>query len=642
MSAASTDDPKQRAVLARAQFPRLLQALARRSYRLVGPTVREAAIVYDEIQSVEDLPRGWTDEQNGGTYRLKRRGDEALFGYVVGPHSWKKCLHPPVQRLWTAKRDGNGFHVEEDSQTSVKQAQRMMNSGTANIPARDWHGSLRQSAGDLSKLLRRVTWLAAVFGVLIVTVRAQEPPLKAGASPAPAPAKEDLSLAPAKVDVNPVARDEEIRQRLQSVLDATEWFTAPEVRVEEGVVFLKGRVASDELKKWAGDLARNTQDVVAVVNRMEVAVPSIWDWGPAWSGLMGLWRDFLRSLPLLFFGLLILGLSVGAGLLAARKGRSLLRHRIQARLLRNVIAGGIGVLVFLVGTYIVLRVSGMTQLALTVVGGTGLVGLAVGIAFRDITENFLASIFLSMQRPFETGDLVEVAGVTGYVQQLNVRTTILMNLDGNLVQIPNASVYKSNLCNFTTNANRRAHFDVGIGYDDSITEAQDIALQVLTDHPAVLSEPEPLVLTDSLGKATVNLRVYFWFNGREHSWLKVRSSVIRLVKRAFQKHGISMPDEAREVVFPQGIPITMRDGKPAGTPAAPADKQLPSARPSEELDVVSTKAEGGLQSEAGVLDVQARQAQPLREGENLLPKAPASSSPEEPAHRSPAKTRTSR
>ena len=485
-------------------------------------------------------------------------------------------------------------------------------------------------------------YLAAVYGVLIVTATAQEPPLEAGTSPAASPATEDHSQAPAKVAVNPVARDEEIRERLQSVLDATDWFTAPEVRVEEGVVFLKGRVASDELKKWAGDLARNTQDVVAVANRMEVAEPSIWDWGPAWHGLMGLWRDFLRSLPLLFLGLLILGLSVGAGLLAARKTRSLLRRRIQARLLRNVIAGGIGVLVFLVGTYIVLRVSGLTQLALTVVGGTGLVGLAVGIAFRDITENFLASIFLSLQRPFETGDLVEVSGVTGYVQQLNVRTTILMALDGNLVQIPNASVYKSNLRNFTTNSNRRDHFDMGIGYDDSINEAQEIALQVLTDHPAVLSEPEPSVLVDSLGKATVNLRVYYWINGRKHSWLKVRSSVIRLVKRAFQKHGISMPDEAREVVFPQGIPITMIEGKPAGTPDVQAEEQLPADEPSEEPDVVSTQAEGGLQSEAGVLDEQARQAQPLREGENLLPKAPASSSSEEPARNSPAKSGSTR
>lgn len=514
-----------------------------------------------------------------------------------------------------------------------------MNSGTANIPAWDWHDRVRQSAGDYYALLRRVTWLAAVYGLLIVTVTAQEPPLKAGASPAPPPpAKEELSLAPAKVDVNPVARDEEIRQRLQRVLDATDWFTAPEVRVEEGVVFLKGRVASDELKKWAGDLARNTEGVVAVANRMEVAQPSIWDFGSAWHGLTALWRDLLRSLPFLFLGLLILALSVGAGLLAARKTRSLLRHRIPARLLRNVIAGGIGVVVVLVGTYIVLRVSGLTQLALTVVGGTGLVGLAVGIAFRDITENFLASIFLSMQRPFETGDLVEVSGVTGYVQQLNVRTTILMTLDGNLVQIPNASVYKSNLRNFTTNSNRRDQFEVGIGYDDSITEAQEIALQVLTDHPAVLSDPEPWVLVDSLGKATVNLRVYFWINGRKHSWLKVRSSVIRLVKRAFQKHGISMPDEAREVVFPQGIPITMHDGKLAGTPDAQPEKRFPVDAPSEEPDVVSTKAEGGLESEAGVLDEQARQAQPLREGENLLPKAPDSSFSEKPARNSPAKS----
>ena len=104
--------------------------------------------------------------------------------------------------------------------------------------------------------------------------------------------------------------------------------------------------------------------------------------------------------------------------------------------------------------------------------------------------------------------------------------------------------------------------DVGIGYDDSINEAQEIARNVLANHPAVLNDPEPSVLVDSLGKATVNLRIYFWLNGREHSWLKVRSSVIRLVKRAFQQHSISMPDEAREVVFPQGIPVTMLDRKP--------------------------------------------------------------------------------
>lgn len=482
---------------------------------------------------------------------------------------------------------------------------------------------------DCCKRLLRLLLLSSMCSALTSTVVAQEPVGEAGElQKAPVSTKEEISPAPAKVDVKPVARDEEIRKRIQSVLDATDWFTDPQVRVDEGVVLLNGRVESADLKKWASDLARNTQDVVAVANRMEVPEPSVWDFRPAWRGLLVLWRDFIRSLPFFAFGLLILALSVGTGMLTTRGARAFLRRRIRANLLRNVIARGVGVLVFLFGVYIVLRISGLTQLALTVVGGTGLIGLAVGIAFRDITENFLASIFLSMQRPFETGDLVEVAAVTGYVQQLNVRTTILMTLDGNLVQIPNATVYKSNLRNFTTNSSRREEFVVGIGYDDSINDAQEIARKVLADHPAVLNDPEPSVLVDSLGKATINLRVYFWLNGREHSWLKVRSSVMRLVKLAFQKHGISMPDEAREVVFPNGIPVTLLDGRPADAPAAMPGTWLPPESPHEELAAVSTKAEAGLYSEAVVIEEQARHAHLLKGGENLLPVASGTPTPE--------------
>jgi len=438
---------------------------------------------------------------------------------------------------------------------------------------------------------------------------------------------EERSAAPATVDVMPVARDEEIGRRLQSVLDATGWFTDARVRVDAGVVFLSGRTETEELRKWAGDLARNTQDVVAVANRIEVPQPSVWDLRPAWAGLLALWRDFVHSLPFIVSGMIILALSVGAGMLATRAVAAILARRIEARLLRSVIARGAGVLVVLAGTYVVLRVSGLTQLALTVVGGTGLVGLALGIAFRDITENFLASIFLSMQRPFETGDLVEVAGVTGYVQQLNVRTTILMTLDGNLVQIPNATVYKSNLLNFTSSENRREDFVVGIDYAVLITDAQEVARQVLARHPAVLQDPEPSVLVDSLGPSAVNLRVYFWLNGREHSWLKVRSSVIRLVKRAFQEHGIAMPDDAREVIFPQGVPVTVLDRTPAAAGDAGPQRQGPAAAPAEDTGAVSTQAEAGLYSEAVVIEEQARHAQPLKEGENLLPVAQKPSAP---------------
>ena len=86
----------------------LLNVLKERGYRVVGPTVRDQAVVYDDIGSVADLPAGWTDEQDGGRYRLVRRHDDALFGYAVGPHSWRKFLHPPILRLWQSQRDPDG------------------------------------------------------------------------------------------------------------------------------------------------------------------------------------------------------------------------------------------------------------------------------------------------------------------------------------------------------------------------------------------------------------------------------------------------------------------------------------------------------------------------------------------------------
>ncbi len=432
-----------------------------------------------------------------------------------------------------------------------------------------------------------------------------------------APPDSELSPVAAQVDVEPVARDDQIRERLERILIATGWFSDPRVRVEEGVVFLRGGAATAELKKWAGDLARNTQGVAAVANQMDVKESLAWDFSSARSGLSELRRDALGALPLVLLGVLILALTVLVAWVTTRGVRSLLARRVSSRLLRGLMSRGAGMLVLVAGLYIVLRISGLTQLALTIVGGTGLIGLAFGFAFRDITENYLASIFLSIQRPFHTGDLVEIAGVTGYVRQLNVRTTILMLLDGTLSQLPNAMVYKSAIRNFSNNPNRREDFVVGIGYDDRIDEAQEVARSVLAKHPAVLKDPEPWVLAEDLGKATVNLRIYFWLNGREHSWLKVRSSVIRLIKRAYQDHGISMPDEAREVIFPKGIPVTVLSTSSA-EPQLAATAPAAAARADRTAEVVATAAEGGLSSEADTLDEQARQSKQPDTTENLL------------------------
>ena len=111
-------------VIERGSLDELLGALQRRGYRTVGPVLRDAAIVYDEISSSADLPQGWTDRQDGGTYRVEPRSDEALFGYVVGPHSWKRFLHPPRLQLFRARRgaEESGFEVEDEPEEAPRYA----------------------------------------------------------------------------------------------------------------------------------------------------------------------------------------------------------------------------------------------------------------------------------------------------------------------------------------------------------------------------------------------------------------------------------------------------------------------------------------------------------------------------------------
>ncbi len=109
-----------RAALSRNGLLALIQLLTARGYHVLGPTVRDGAIVYDTVASLADLPAGWTDRQDAGRYRLERRADDALFGYAVGPHSWKRFLHPPTERMWQAHRTEQGFTIEADTAAPPK------------------------------------------------------------------------------------------------------------------------------------------------------------------------------------------------------------------------------------------------------------------------------------------------------------------------------------------------------------------------------------------------------------------------------------------------------------------------------------------------------------------------------------------
>lgn len=428
----------------------------------------------------------------------------------------------------------------------------------------------------------------------------------------PEPAESDAAAAPERVDVAPMAEDSQIKDRLSRILTATEWFENPQVEVNDGVVFLGGSTGTEDYKRWAGDLARNTQDVTAVVNKIEILEPDIWDYQPAFTGLQELWRNIMGAIPFLIFGIVVLILFWGISALVAKGVRLYLTNRQMNDLLQDITARGIGIGVFLLGIYIVFHVADLTNVALTILGGTGLLGIVLGIAFRDITENFLASIFLSVQNPFHAGDLVEINDTIGFIQRLTIRATLLITEEGNHLQIPNSTVYKSSILNYTSNPNQRISFVIGIGYDASVASAQDLALKIFEEHPATLREPEPWILVDELASSTINLKFYFWVDGSKHNVLKVKSSVLRQIKTAYLTEGISMPDNARERVYLdvkkiQSTEKTVPSGeKKTGSPSVPEDATL------------VTKAEGQLESNDEEILEQARMSRSPEEGEDLL------------------------
>lgn len=440
----------------------------------------------------------------------------------------------------------------------------------------------------------------------------------AQASPPAASDEEPAVEVAEQIQVAPLNSDEQIENRLQQIMQATGWFEHPSVEVDRGVVFLGGTADTANHQQWAEATAMKTSDVVAVVNRIEVAEKPLWNFEPALVSLEELGRESIAVLPLVVIAVIIGLLSYFIALTASRFCRWFMNSRVESQLLRQVSGNVVAVLVFIIGLYVALRVSGLTRLAVTVLGGTGLVGLALGFAFRDIAENYLASILISLHRPFRVGDLIEVEGVKGLVRKVTTRGTILNTLDGNQIQMPNSTVYKGKITNYTATPLIRKDFLVGVGFDDSIGDAQQVLMDVLSKHVAVVDDPAPIVVVESLGSATVNLRVYYWFDQTRHSVLKVGSSVIRQAKRKLTDAGITMPDEARELVFPQGVPVQMLSSPSAGKEiAGTLEGQLADAAPqTAESAAFRTDLEPEPTTSAGEGDLGTEQDEVLRATDN--------------------------
>lgn len=204
--------------------------------------------------------------------------------------------------------------------------------------------------------------------------------------------------------------------------------------------------------------------------------------------------------------------------------------------------------IMLIGILIALDLLGLTSVVGAVLGSAGVVGLVLGFAFRDIAENYIAGILLSVRRPFEPGDHVLIENREGRVISVNSRATVLMTMDGNHLQLPNSLVFKSVVLNYSKNPKRRFDFAMLIDAGQSIREAQTLAISAITDIEGVLDDPAPSWTVVEYGAAGIQLRFFGWLDQRESDLGKVRSEAIRRVKAAFAKAGIESPRTTYHIV----------------------------------------------------------------------------------------------
>jgi small conductance mechanosensitive channel len=379
------------------------------------------------------------------------------------------------------------------------------------------------------------------------------------------------------------------------------------VSVEAGIVRLEGQAPDSESAARAVEIARRTEGVAGVDDAIEVVVDPV-------SRLRATRRqaeerllDLIARLPLFAVSVLVFVLFA---LLARTVGRwrapfrRLGSHPFAQELARQVVVLAIVVL----GAVVALDILDATSLVAALLGTAGIFGIAIGFAFRDLAENYIASVLLSLRQPFAPSDHVVIDGNEGLVIRLTSRATILMTLDGNHLRLPNSKVFKATILNYTRNPTRRFGIGVGVGVDVDLVEAQRLGIEVLAATPGVLHDPPPSARIESLGDSNVLLRYFAWVDQREHGFAEVQSAAIRRLKVALDDAGVDMPEPIYRLRLESGAAsFAAGEGAPRPAPRKGAPRRAdeePAVEPPSELAHLEEKidAERAQAQEEDLLD----------------------------------------
>jgi small-conductance mechanosensitive channel len=435
--------------------------------------------------------------------------------------------------------------------------------------------------------LRQVTagWAGALLLVCLTALTAsyaQQLPLQEQEADRQQEADEKPEVDAKDAPIDPRAQDDAIRDRLSTIFGTVEELSGVNAAVQSGVVRLSGEVPGPESSRRAEELAAGLDGVVYVDNDITEAREFSRRLEPAVDKLGELVDAAVVYLPLFVVGLVILGLF---WMLASGVARiDFLFRRLSDRpLVQNIVRQVVSTLVFLSGVILVLEVFDITALVGAVLGTAGVAGVALGFAFRDIGENYLASIFLSLRRPFNHNDHVRIEDFEGKVVRLTTRDTVLMTLDGNHVRVPNSLVFKSVIHNFTRNPRRRLDVTVGVGVNEDLVEARRTGLDALDAMEGVLVEPPPFARVTRLGDSNVEVTWYAWVDQNEYDFLNVQSEARYIVKAALDAGGFDLPEPIYRVnlIEPSKEPAE----KPAPKkPAQPAPTSIVNLEAEAEID----------------------------------------------------------
>jgi small-conductance mechanosensitive channel len=408
----------------------------------------------------------------------------------------------------------------------------------------------------LSLLL--IVWLLGALPCL-----GQIPGLPQAAAPE---AAEGGPAGPVEVESSP-AEDRAIEGRLEEIYSSLAALQGVEVEVRSGVVHLSGEVLTGDGAEQAVAIARQLRGVVEVEDELTVVRDLDRRLGLAGESLRERLTGVVVAAPLVGVALAIVVVFWLLGTLLARWD-ALFRRLTPNRFLADLARQMVRAVLVLAGVLLALEVLDATAVVAALAGAAGLTGLAIGFALRDVVENYVASVLLSLRQPFLPHDHVVIEGHEGRVVRLTSRATVMITLDGNHVRIPNADVFKGVILNFTRNPKRRFDFVLGVGTEQDLAAAMALGTRTLGEMPGVLADPPVQAWVDEVGDSAVLVHFFAWIDQRGVEWAKVRGEAIRRVKEAFDTAGVSLPEPIHQVRIQRRRAAEPTEPRPTPAPAA--------------------------------------------------------------------------